>query len=905
MGFLARRLRLYLSLVAFLVPFGAIAAELEPKTIRDFKAGLVTDQDSTLIPDGAAQDLSNVDVDDGSIRKRRGTTLKNATPIGADQSVRFLHEYVDSTNSFWLLAVSSNSLYGSTDGGATFSLLTSTYGITSTSRFQAANAYSTCYLVDGSTNAIEYNGSAVSANTSIPAGGVIAFYAGRLWVASGSTLYGSRVDSDTDWTDDGVDDADAFSAVIRNTDGFTITTLRPFGQDLLVFKAKSIDRLSVNSDGLNFSLYPVTSHLGTTHPDSVVAVDNAVVWLAEDGYYAYDGSQIKRISEAITPTVNEIRQLDALTRSYSETDMTAGTDDNTTAERTAGQVMLDRQSFIDTAGSDFGAGTLVNMSTTIYDGALAHNDGNANLTNNSFETPVTFWSTVNTKASTNACNYDDPSIPAVDGSTAAYCKNAITVDRNVVVEVWNAALTTLLGTPLDVAPTSTYSDYSWSMAPYGSQSVRVRFRPKTQSISSERLTSGAFTSTFSTMTVSLRSINVATYTITAIDYVRGGVGSVWTSTFTSAAKDSGVVSPAWTAGSANYTANGSSITFATSSSPDGIVWESSAAWTPGTAPSSSAQRYLRYYVYMATTPTTSGVSFVSDVTLNVGASSGRYLSPAIDLSGWSSWLPFTANGSSDGGGLTYELYIDSNTAITPTVASTFISSQTITSGGTPTVSTNTYAFIAATMTTTGTPDPYVEDWLLQWGEGSISNIVSSAFYDQAYYSAVTIDGSSNNTVLIYDSNGSWTKYDGLEPYFLRKYRTNLLFGAVGAGDVVQMQVDNRYRDYDDAAISCYWISKDFDMGYPITTKSLISYYITGGYFLNGSLTFEYGVERGTLTGTSHLLDANTGFFRKVVKPTSLTYSEGIQHRFKVSDNTIDVGMSVLSITGRWRLNTNP
>lgn len=889
-----------------LIPVGVIGADLNPMTLRDFKAGLYTDSDSSIIPDGAAQDLQNVDVDDGSIRKRNGTRLVNATAIGTDQPVRFLHEYVDPTNSFWLLAVSSNTLYGSTNGGATFSVLTSTHGITSTSRFQAANAFGKAYLVDGSTNAITFDGTSVALNTAAPIGGVTAFYAGRLWIANGSTIYGSRVSDATDWTDSGVDDADAFSAVVRNNDGYTVTAMKPFGQDLFIFKAKSIDRLSVDSDGLNFSLYPVTSHTGTTHPDSVATMDNAIVWLGQDGYYGYDGSTLKRISENITETVEGISQLDALTRSYSETDMTAGTDDNTTAERVSGQVMIVTTPTFDTSAADFGAGTLTNVSTSTNVGALTLSDGNTNLTNNSFETPATFWSFGSGDYGTGECAYD-ATWPASDGTKAGYCRKDYATSDRLVVQIWNSSLTTLLGTPATITPTSTYADYSWSMAPYGGQTVRLYITTEdTLSKAFISLRSGAFLSTFDTMTIAARyAFQSSTSTTISCDNLRGGTNSNKTGSFISRTFDTGTATPAYRASTATYTLNGSTINFATSSSADGLVWASSTAWIPGNAPTSTAQRYLRYYVTMSTQSTTTALPFVSDVTLRTGSDSGRYLSPAIALTGATSWLPFTAAGSADGGGLTYELYTDTNTAITPGTASTFISSQTLTSGQTPTLAINSYAFLAATMTTTGVPDPYVSEWQLQWGEGSISNIISSEFYDQKYYSAISLGGSGNDTILIYDQNGAWTKYTGLEPYFMKKYRTNLLFGSAGAGDVVRMNENNYFRDYDDAPISAYWTSKDFDLGAPITTKTLLRYYVTGNRVVSGNMTFGYGVERGTLTSATYALDGLTGFFRQVVKPSSLTYSEGIQHRFKVSDATLDGDMSVLSVTGQWRLNTNP
>jgi len=82
------------------------------------------------------------------------------------------------------------------------------------------------------------------------------------------------------------------------------------------------------------------------------------------------------------------------------------------------------------------------------------------------------------------------------------------------------------------------------------------------------------------------------------------------------------------------------------------------------------------------------------------------------------------------------------------------------------------------------------------------------------------------------------------------------------------------------------------------------YYLTGNYAVGATLTFGYGVERGVLTEATYS-QAQTGFWRKSVVPSSVSYSEGIQHRFKFSNSTIDSPMSVLSVTGQWRRNTNP
>jgi len=872
--------------------------------------------------------------------------LVNATAIGNDAPVRLLHEYVDPTNSFWLLAVSSNTLYGSTNGGATFSVLTSTYGVTATSRFQAANAFGKAYLVDGSTTTITFDGTAVAHNTDAPIGGVTAFYAGRLWIANGSTIYGSRVSDANDWTDNGIDDADAFSAVVRNNDGYTITAMKPFGPDLFIFKAHSIDRLSVDSDGLNFSLSPVTSHLGTTHPDSVVATDNSIIWLAQDGYYGYDGSTIKWISADIDPTVKGITQLDALTRSYSETDMTAGSDTNTTAERVSGQVMLVRSSTADTTASDFGFGSLLRFTTGTVSGqlhpsALGQTQVLDTFTDGNYTANPT-W------IDGDAALGFPPITSVVGGAVRGAGIGIFYTTSTRVTGEWSIRIgarpslpqqlsfVAMASGPYKAGSSSYYSNFLNSYQAGFSSSFVAIF--KTDSAGSRTTlasaTSGPYTVSNTTITLTRdgngvmqfikdgvvlltvvdTSINTSAYMGVVFNTAGSGYdewdnvyspSDVISSTFTSRTFDLGVPSATVTPLTITETLNGKQFTYTTQTSTDGTTWEAAQPISNGGTSTSSPARYFRYGVAFTTSSSANSWPFISDVTLGYVSVAGRYLSPAITLTGATAWLPFTAGGSAAGGGLTYALYTDTNTSINPEVAATFISSQTLTSGQTPTIATNTYAFLAATMTTTGAADPYVSEWQLQWGEGSISNIISSEFYNQKYYSAVSLGGAGNDTILIYDQNGAWTKYTGLEPYFMKKYRTNLLFGSAGAGDVVRMEEKNHFRDYDDAPISAYWTSKDFDLGAPITTKTLLRYYVTGNRVVSGNMTFGYGVERGTLTSATYALDGLTGFFRQVVKPSSLTYSEGIQHRFKVSDATLDGDMSVLSVTGQWRLNTNP
>jgi hypothetical protein len=202
-------------------------------------------------------------------------------------------------------------------------------------------------------------------------------------------------------------------------------------------------------------------------------------------------------------------------------------------------------------------------------------------------------------------------------------------------------------------------------------------------------------------------------------------------------------------------------------------------------------------------------------------------------------------------------------------------------------------------------NPQVDDMTLAWGEGDPSLVPAAFYHDQRYSLALAVSNTEyNDTLYNFDRNEAWTLYEGLPISCFGIYRNRPHFGAGDEGYIVRMQVDDTWRDYDDTAIEAYWISKDLDLGYPLTTKSLLRYYVTGEASTAGSVDVEYGVERGTLTGATYSQN-QSGFFRQVIKPSSLTYSEGIQHRIKISDETLDAPMSILSLTGRWNLNTNP
>src|SRR5690348_4539447 len=89
-----------------------LAADLQPTIVDDFSGGLVDKYDASLLPSKNGIDMLNVDVWSGKLTKRRGSVAQNTssdTCYFSGAPKRFLHEYVDTSGTFILLSVASNS----------------------------------------------------------------------------------------------------------------------------------------------------------------------------------------------------------------------------------------------------------------------------------------------------------------------------------------------------------------------------------------------------------------------------------------------------------------------------------------------------------------------------------------------------------------------------------------------------------------------------------------------------------------------------------------------------------------------------------------------------------------------------------------------------------------------------
>lgn len=72
-----------------------------------------------------------------------------------------------------------------------------------------------------------------------------------------------------------------------------------------VMTARSIFAVSIQPDGLRAE--PISRTIGCVAPGSIVAMpDGSMIWLGRDAFYQFDGQSVRKISDAIFPTVERI-----------------------------------------------------------------------------------------------------------------------------------------------------------------------------------------------------------------------------------------------------------------------------------------------------------------------------------------------------------------------------------------------------------------------------------------------------------------------------------------------------------------------------------------------------------------------------------------------------------------------
>jgi hypothetical protein len=98
--------------------------------------------------------------------------------------------------------------------------------------------------------------------------------------------------------------------ILAEHDNSPITGMAPLGEYMVIFKQDSIwMAYDTGFDGLEdqtYAIRQVVNGIGCVSNSSIKAVRGNLIFLAEDGVYSFDGAGVKKLSDNVNTTINEI-----------------------------------------------------------------------------------------------------------------------------------------------------------------------------------------------------------------------------------------------------------------------------------------------------------------------------------------------------------------------------------------------------------------------------------------------------------------------------------------------------------------------------------------------------------------------------------------------------------------------
>lgn len=163
-------------------------------------------------------------------------------------------------------------------------------------------------------------GAPTAVSSTAPMGGAdLAVYGQRLWMAGGkptllngagsasltyegSTLFFSKLDDYTNWSDDG---QNPNRIVVDSNEQDGLTALAPMANGMLVFMSNSIHRLT-GTGSSSWRVTRVANNIGCIDAHSVVAMDDGVYFMGRDGLYVTDGYTVTYLSQPVEPLLRPL-----------------------------------------------------------------------------------------------------------------------------------------------------------------------------------------------------------------------------------------------------------------------------------------------------------------------------------------------------------------------------------------------------------------------------------------------------------------------------------------------------------------------------------------------------------------------------------------------------------------------
>lgn len=261
--------------------------------IKGLPGGLNTRDKETEIEDFEVTNCQNIELDEKEIRKRQGVSNLR-TEAGTD-IVRGLFEHYDDTNRQLLRTAGAAMHY---DSGAAWTSITLPITLTTDLRMNFFTYNAKTYCCNRTDNVMMWDGATMVEKSAVPKFGFAvvwqnrAYLAGFTTAADTSTIKGSEID-----------DVETYPAAnvlkLDPRNGQPITGVGLLPQYIVWFKERSI-YLHTGGYDAQTSIIKVSDGIGcVAHRTIAYDGKGGLIFLAHDGVYHLQGTQLTRLSEKV------------------------------------------------------------------------------------------------------------------------------------------------------------------------------------------------------------------------------------------------------------------------------------------------------------------------------------------------------------------------------------------------------------------------------------------------------------------------------------------------------------------------------------------------------------------------------------------------------------------------------
>ncbi len=867
--------------------FSPVFAHSTDLHISDLSAGMYSYPSPNKIPDNGAAYIQNffTDIQPMAV-ERNGSTLIDANIGSTSKLVAGLWRFVDISGNEWLIEYSSRTYYKHTVGNPPTAF---GFGTTTPNIPRAATNLGKIMFVDGVDADWTFDGTTSSQIVSAPIGSLVLAWRTRFVIGdingAQSTLSFSEDGDETTWAL-GPNATDPFSILIGGAnDGYPIRCMGIYS-DYLIAQRKYDTWAISGFDQSDIQNRNVSPEIGCIEPATARTFDGSYLFLSWRGMEQMTGFQIQPISEPIRNITDILVKNTANQRSNIQTtqaDFDAGTISplgKLSADISPGSVVLSTmaaQNLADNTTAQFVQGTLVNFSTTTSYAPLTYvklttatqyacNAG-ATETGEICDCALTqtftpqydfLLSSVTIRLSRTAIAPSNQvlTLYASDGVTVLATlgtlnSSAVPVTPSLADMVF-VTTTTLYNLKANVryvfklSGTDCTSTAQFSTCP-GASNIYLYSYPTFNPTNPCNVTGEEFDGD------STRELN----------YSLSGFNNISTATITSRIFDVGFDTHTWLWPwgplTSVFTATaGSTITFQTQTSADGVTFDPLVPVAINAITTSTVQRYLRYQATVGSTAENAIVA-ISSISIQAGpfiSTGGMFTSQLLPIGGAiTNWGPVSISDIQSSGTIVYQF------GSTSTASVGAITNWTnITNGQLPSVPVNPYAAFRSTFSPIdGNAILSLGEFDTSWTEGGTIPAPISILYDRRYWISLTTTSASmpyQNSIYVYQRNHTWTCLKGLNAASFALWRDNLMYGdSTSLGNVYQFDIGNNDNGN---AISSQILTKSYDMGSAYQDKDYRRTYLT---FLGGNTgTFSLGFvnEQNPITYTLANSNMNDG-----------------------------------------------